>query len=423
MLSQTVMWTVDSVMVGHVGTAELAAVGIGGIFVWTLYSFFIGLTSAVNTFVSQAYGSGDYRRCGVFLWQGLYVALIASAGLLVVRTFVPQILALLGPAPEVQTLGNSYVGIRMLSAPFFLIYYTHSHFYRGIGDMKTPLKVLAVAHALNIIGDYVLIFGKGPFAPMGVDGAAWATSGANVLAAVTFVVVGFSKHRREKYSTAAAWRPRRSELASLFRVGLPIAVHFVLDMGSFLIFSAYIGRMGTHALAANQIAIQILALSFMPSQGFAIAASTLMGQYIGAKQPDLALRCAYTTLKMGMWYCGFIGLLCLAIPGVLVRMFNTDPDVVAIGKQLLLLAAVFQAFDAVQFISDGALRGAGDTRAPMIIIVGAAWFVFLPLAYVFGTVLDKGAVGAWVGALIYVSVIAVLMFRRLATGGWRSIQI
>ena len=423
MISQTVMWTVDSAMVGHIGKTELAAVGLGGIFVFTLYSFFIGLTSAVNTFVAQSYGAGDYRKCGVYLWQGLYTALAAAVVIYVVRALSPQIVDLLRPDEPVRPLTLSYIQIRMLSAPFFLVYYTFSHFYRGIGDTRTPFKVLLFAHAVNLVGDYLLIFGKGPFPAMGVEGAAWATTMANVVAAVIFSVLAATRTMRERYGVLAQKRPRAVELARLFRIGIPIAVHFFLDMGSFLVFSAYIGRMGTEALAVNQIAIQILALSFMPCQGFAITATTLMGQYIGAGHPRLAIKSAYTTLKLGLLYTGFIAVLCVTIPEQLVRIFNSDPVVVRLGSAVLYWAALFQAFDAVQFISDGALRGAGDTRVPMLIVLGAAWLLFLPLAYIFGTVLDKGVVGAWAGATIYIVVIGIAMFVRLKTGRWKRVQI
>jgi MATE family multidrug resistance protein len=423
MVSQTVMWTVDSAMVGHVGKTELAAVGLGGIFVFTLYSFFIGLTSAVNTFVAQNYGAGHFRKCGLYLWQGLYISLAAAAVIYVVRALSPQIVDILRPEAPVRPLTLSYAQIRMLSAPFFLIYYTFSHFYRGIGDTRTPLKVLLIAHLVNLVGDYLLIFGNGPFPAMGVEGAAWATTLANVVAAVTFIGLISGKEMRERFGALDSKRPRADELLRLFRVGLPIAVHFFLDMGSFLVFSAYIGRMGTEALAVNQIAIQILALSFMPCQGFAIAATTLMGQYIGAGQNHLALKSAYTTLKFGLLYAGFIAVLCLSIPEQLIRIFNSDTTVIEIGRPVLYWAALFQAFDAVQFISDGALRGAGDTKYPMLIVLGAAWFLFLPLAYLFGTVLERGVLGAWMGATLYIMVIGVAMFARLKTGRWRRVSI
>ena len=233
----------------------------------------------------------------------------------------------------------------------------------------------------------------------------------------------FRPYLRDGFGTLEQWRFRAPETKRMLRVGIPVAIHFILDMGSFLFFSAYIGRMGTAPLAANQIAIQILALSFMPCQGFAIAATTLMGQYVGAGRPEFAQKSAYTTLKFGLYYAGFIALLCLSVPELLVKIFNSDPDVVALGRPLLYLAALFQIFDAVQFISSGALRGAGDTRVPMYVVLGAAWLVFVPLAYVFGTVLSQGVVGAWTGASIYIVVVGILMFTRLKNGRWREIRI
>jgi MATE family multidrug resistance protein len=423
LISQTIMWTVDAAMVGRVGKVELAAVGLGGILIWTLYSAFVGLTTSINTFVSQAYGAGEMRRAGRYLAQGLYLALAASVLLLLIRTQAGAMVRLMGPALEVQPLCTAYVGIRMLSAPFFLIQYAYAHFYRGIGDTMTPLKVLAFSHALNVIGDYVLIFGVGPFPEMGVEGAAWATSGANVVAAGIFFSLGFRQSIRERFDPMSQWRVHIGDIRKLLRVGLPMAAHYFLDMGSFLVFSAYIGRMGTDALAANQIVIQVLALSFMPAQGFSIAATTLTGKYIGAGKPDIAERSTYRTIRLGLVYAGFIALLLVTLPGPLFRLFNSDPGVLAFARPLLLLAAVFQVFDALQFMCAGGLRGAGDTTIPAVIIICGAWFVFIPAAYLLGTVLDRGVVGAWAGATGYIAVVGMLMFGRLRAGRWRQIQL
>lgn len=423
LLSQTIMWTVDAAMVGHVGKAQLAAVGLGGILIWTLYSAFVGLTTSVNTFVAQAVGAGHPRRAGRYLSQGLYLALASSGVLLLIRTQAADMVSIMGPSAEVQPLCVAYIGIRMLSAPFFLVQYCYAHFYRGIGDTVTPLKVLAFSNALNIVGDYFLIFGVGPFPRMGVEGAAWATSAANVVAAGVFIAVGFRGRIRDRFAPMAQWRIHPGDIRRLLRIGLPMAAHYFLDMGSFLVFSAYIGRMGTDALAANQIVIQVLALSFMPAQGFSIAATTLTGQYIGAGRPDVAEKSAYGTIRLALAYAAFIALVCVALPGPLFRLFNDDPGVIALARPLLLLAAVFQVFDALQFVSGGGLRGAGDTVIPAVIVIIGAWFVFIPAAYLLGTTLDGGVVGAWAGATGYIAVVATLMFGRLRAGRWRGIRL
>lgn len=423
MVSQTVMWTVDSAMVGHIGKVELAAVGLGGLMVFTLYSFFIGLSYSLSPFVAQSCGARRYTDCAVYMWHGLYLGIASGLALLVIRQFNPWTIDLLGPAPEVRQLAVGYTGIRMLSAPFFIIHYYFSNFFRGIGNTRSPMKVAIVANITNIVLDYFLIFGKGPFPALGVEGAAWATFCANLLSAGILGVIAFSAVYRSKYETHRHWRINLDKIRGLLRTGLPIGVHYVLDIGSFLVFSAYVGRMGTEQLAANQIIIQILALSFMPCTGFSVAATTLMGQYIGAGYQNLAKKSAYSTLKLGLIFTGVIAVIYLVLSEQLVRIFNDDPAVVSFGKRIILLAAIFQFFDGVQIVVSGALRGAGDTRFPMILALGGGWFLFLPLAYVFGTVLGGGVVGAWVGATGYAVLLGVGMFIRLKTDAWRHITL
>lgn len=423
MISQTVMWTVDSIMVGHVGKTELAAVGLGGLMVITLYAFFMGLSYSLSTFVSQNFGAGNNAKCGSLLSQGAYVALASGFLLLAVREFNPLTITLLGPAPEVRELAVRYTDLRMLSAPFFVLHYFYSNFFRGIGNMHTPMRAAIVANAVNIVLDYMMIFGKAGFPAMGVDGAGWATSIANCVFAIILVTVSLTAYYRGRFETHRHWRIDWKAIRRLLGVGGPIGVHYALDLGSFLIFSAYVGRIGTDQLAANQIIIQVLALSFMPCNGFAVAATTLMGQYIGAGRPDIARMSAYKTLRLGLMFAGALAITYVSIPESLVRMFNGDPNVVRLGTMIMPLAAFFQFCDATQIVAGGALRGAGDTRFPMMLALGGGWLLFLPLAYVFGTVLGGELLGAWIGGAIYVVILAGGMLLRLRSDRWRNIKL
>jgi len=423
MVSQTVMWTVDSAMVGHVGKTELAAVGLGGLMVFALYAFFVGLSYSLNTFVAQSHGAQRYTDCARYMWHGIYLGLASGAVILIVRLFNPFTIDLLGPPAEVRDLGLSYTGIRMLSAPFFILHYYLSNFFRGIGNTRTPMKVAFLANFTNIVLDYFMIFGKGPFPMLGVDGAAWATFAANVVSAVALVIIVFNAKYRTRYETHRHWKLDPARIRQLLTVGTPIGIHYFLDIGSFLVYSAYIGRMGTDQLAANQIIIQVLALSFMPCNGFSVAATTLMGKYIGAGMPAIAKKSAYSAFKLGLAFTGLIALLYITLPGPLIRLFNSDPNVVWFGTRIIYFAALFQIFDGVQIVVSGALRGAGDTKFPMILALGSAWFLFLPLAYVFGTILNLGVIGAWAGATIYVILLGLGMFARLKTDRWKRIQL
>jgi MATE family multidrug resistance protein len=423
MVSETVMWTVDAAMLGRVGKTELAAVGLGGLLVWTVTSFFVGLSHALSPFVAQSYGARKPHMCATYLWGALQIGLVSGLFVLALRALNPWTVELLGPAPEVRGPCAVYAGIRMLGSPFFILQYTYANFFRALGNTVTPMKVAILANLVNVALDYLLIFGVGPFPTLGVAGAAWATLAANLVSMAIFAVISLTGHYRAEYGTTRRWRPDLGAVRRLLRIGLPIGVHYFLDIGSFLIFSAYVGRMGTEQLAASQIVIQVLALSFMPCHGFVVAATTLMGQHIGAGRPDMAKKSAYATLKLGLVYAGAIGAVYLFFPGVLVRIFNSDPLVVSFGKRLIYLAAIFQVFDAVQMITSGALRGAGDTRFPMMAALGGGWLVFLPLSYLFGTVFGGGVVGAWVGGTVYVAFLAAAVLTRLQTDRWMRIRL
>lgn len=423
MVSQTVMWTVDSIMVGRLGKVELAGVGLGGLLVITLYSFFMGLSYSANTYVAQSFGAGRYKACATYMWQGVYLSVAIGAIILIVRGFVPWTIDLLGPKPEVRPFSVDYANIRMLSGPFFILHYYLAHFFRGIGNTRTPMKVAIFANAVNIGLDYLLIFGPGPFPAMGVEGAAWATSTANVLSALSLAAIAISKPYRDRFGTLREWRLRLRAVRELLRLGAPIGFHYILDIGCFLVFAAYVGRMGTDQLAANQIMIQVLALSFMPANGISVAAVTLVGQYLGAGKPDIAWKSGQNAIRIALIYAGIVAAAYMIFPELLVKMFNSDSEVVRIGKRLIVIAAVFQLFDALQIVAAGALRGAGDVKSPMLLALCGSWLVFLPLAYYFGTVRGGGIVGAWTGATIELVLLGMAMFMRFRMGSWQKIRL
>jgi MATE family multidrug resistance protein len=194
-------------------------------------------------------------------------------------------------------------------------------------------------------------------------------------------------------------------------------------MGSFIIFSILIGRIGTMQLAANEATIRLLSLSFLPLFGVGIAATTLVGQYIGRKEPEFACRSGNSALRLGVLYTVFIALVFLVFPERLVSIINDNPEVVRVGSKIIRLVAIFQIFDGIGIISNGCLRGAGDTRWAMFIGVGYAWFLFLPMAYIGGFVLKGGAFGAWAGATVYIMALGLTFYLRFRSGKWQSIKI
>jgi MATE family multidrug resistance protein len=423
MFSQTAMSFTDAVMVGKLGVSQLAAVGLAGTLVWGLYSFFNGLVNGVNTFVAQDYGAKRYDRIGRMTWQGVYFSALSGVILFLLSYRSTGLFRLMGPEPDVQAVGLVYLRIMLRGGVFTILWMCFSAFLRGLGDTRTPLKITLLANVFNVVGDYVLIFGKFGFPRLETEGAAIATVSANAMGTMLFLLVFLRHKRAHLYSTRSGWRPAAGDMGRLARIGLPIGTQWFLDMGSFIFFSAMIGRIGTAQLAASVASLRLLMTSFLPLVGVGIAATTLVGQYIGSGEPELACKSGNSALRLGLYYTTGIAMAFLVFAGKLVALINSDPEVIRIGARIIRLAALFQVFDGVGIISGGCLRGAGDTRWTMLIGTIFAWGLFLPLAYLGGFILDGGAFGAWAGATAYIIALGVVFYFRFRSGKWQSIKI
>lgn len=419
----TLMWTVDTLLLGNVGKVELAAAGFGGVLIWTLYTFFVGLVRAVDTFVSQAAGAEQPREAGRFAWQGLWIAAASTVVLAVVWWRFPDLLALAGPDPAVISECLVYSRARLLGAGFVLGGFALQGFFRGVGDVRAPMVVAVVANVLNAGLDVLLIYGVGPFPRLTTAGAGYATAVAS-LASFLMLLAWFLRpavHRL--YSTRDRWRPHRPSLRRLLRVGAPMGLQSFGDMGSFSVFLAIMGRLGTDQLAASHIAVQVLSFSFMPASGVSRAATTLVGQYLGAGRPELARRAGWVTLRMVLVYTLGVGLLLLLLRDYVVLGFNRDPAVVAAGVAILPLLALFQLFDGVQMVSSAALQGAGDTTVPMIVFLSSSWLLFLPLTWALAYPAGWGITGAWLAGVVHFGLIAAFLLIRFARGGWQRRRV
>jgi len=423
MISHTVMSTIDTLMVSRLGTAEIGAVSLGALLVWTFYSLFNGLIQSTNTFVAQFYGADDKEECTRFTFQGVYLSLAAGVILYFLSFSGGFLFKVMGPSEEVQLIGNGYLRISLMGGGFFLVYLTLSCFFRGIGDTKTPMKVAIVANIVNVIGDYLLIFGHFGFPRMEVEGAAVATVFASLTGALIFLAIFLRGKYREEFRSRSLFSFSVERIWRMIRLGMPIGIQYLLDIGSFLVFSAYIGRMGNNQLAANHIAIRVMSFSFMPCFGISIAATSLVGQYLGAGDSESSEKSGNSALKIGLLYTAAIAVLFLTFSGTIARIFSQDPEVISFTRNILIMAAIFQVFDGMGLIASGSLRGAGDTRRPMIIAVVCAWVLFIPLAYLFGDVMKGGVVGAWVGGTIYIITLGAMLLLRYRSGAWKKMTI
>ena len=422
-ISITAMQIVDSIMVGQLGSPQLASVGFGGVWLWTLVCLFVGTTTCVQTFVSQHFGAGEHRVCGAWAWQGLY-AIVPVAVVLGVVLFAGAgaFVTWLEPDPSIVPFAIDYLTARALGTPGLIAAVALSSFFRGLGDTRTPLYASVGANVLNVVLDYGLIFGKLGMPELGVAGAGIATSIAEW---VNFFVLLFFFRRAaimRAFGTEIV-APNSNQVRRLLRTGLPIGGQWWLEMSSFALFLTLVARMGDAPMAASQAFISILSISFMQAQGLAIAVSTLVGQYIGARDYAAAERSFYSGIRLCLILAGGVGLLLVLAPKPLLGLYSDDPRVLALGTPLMMVGAVFQIFDAVAIIADGGLRGAGDTRWPMVARFALSWFLFLPAAYLFGIYFEGGLTWAWIGGVVYIAALTWVLVARFRGGHWKQIQI
>lgn len=422
-LSITLMQMVDSAMVGRLGAAQLAAVGLGGIWLWTLMCFFIGTVSAVQVFVAQRYGSGDFEDCGSWAWQAIYALIPIGVAITVLVFLGAEWLAgQLDPGPSVHPHFVDYLRMRALGNAGLVGSVALASFFRGLGDTRTPLYATVVANIVNAVLDYGLIFGKLGMPEWGVLGAGFATSLAEWLNFALLAAFFVRRATRLRFGTAPV-RPSRDRMRRLMRTGLPVGGQWWLEMTSFAAFMTLVARMGDAHMAASQAFIVLLAFSFMQAQGIGLAVSTLVGQYIGAGDLESAARSFRSGLRLCVAYTSVFALVYIAFPTQLLAIFSEDARVIALGVPLLWVGSLFQVFDAMAIVTDGALRGAGDTRWPMVIRFVLAWGLFVPLAYTFGVVLEGGLTWSWVGGIVYVMALTAILIRRFQSGRWKTITI
>jgi MATE family multidrug resistance protein len=422
-LAVSAMFVIDTAMVGRLGATEMGAVGYGGIWMWTALCTFIGTSTGVQTFVAQAHGAGRSAQCGAWAWQGIYALVpLVGIGVGLFALTIPQLLAWLGPSPELQEFAATYIRARSFGAVALCAASVIASFFRGLGDTRTPLHATLVATSVNAVLDYGLIFGKLGLPAWGVRGAGAATAISEWLYLGWLLVALLRNRVRHTYATDPV-RPQPATMRRLFRTSAPIGGQWVIEMLSFALFSTLVARMGDVSAAASQAFLTLLSLSFMQALGISIAAATLVGRYVGAGDLAAAERSHRSAVALGLMLGALVAVAFVSFPEALLRVFTDDARVLTLGRRVLWVGALFQVFDALQMIAGGSLRGAGDTRWPFAAQALLAWGLFLPLGYVLGVLLEGGLFGAWSGGTIYVVILAGTLLVRFQRGAWRSIQI
>ncbi|MFP4057439.1 MAG: MATE family efflux transporter [Candidatus Brocadiia bacterium] len=424
MASHTAMRFVDTWMLAAYGADELASVGPAASMAFTLIAFVMGTAGCTSTFVAQSVGMGRHEECARYTWQGVYFGLVAQVVAVPVLLAGPVIFELFGHEPRLQELETLYFRVRLGHVAATAAYASISSFFQGIGRPSVPMWAALIANLFNALADYVLIFGKLGLPAMGIGGAAIGTSLAMYVQAALLLGWFLCERNHRRFRTRSHYAFDAGRLWRLLAIGAPAGASFMLGVATWALFTnLLIGPLGRNALAANNVTHAILGLSFMPAVGINKGVTVLVGQYIGRRDIPAAKRRAYLGVGMAMGYMVCMGLLFVIFRTSIVRLFRDEPAIVEAGSTMLVLAAVFQAFDALGIVCNGALKGAGDTRFPVVVGIASGWGVLLPLGYLLTYPLGLGYVGAWSAAAIHIALVGSLFFWRFASEAWRKIDI
>ena len=450
MTSFTVMQFVDKLMVGQVGPLEVAAQGNGGIWSFVPVAIASGVLTVVNTWVSQNLGAGRPEEGPKYAWASIWMSFAMWVTILLpFAMLMPWIFAWMHADPAIEDaarlirLESDYGRILLVGSGLLLAGRGLHHWFYGMHRPKVVTVAVIAGNIVNVVVNYVLIFGEAglpqlglPGAPgvpaMGLYGAAIGTVLGTAVELIVPAIVFLGRKNNETYGTRRGWRPAWAPIRDLLRIGWPASVQFGSEMICWSIFmTVLVGRFGTEHMAAGWITMGYMHLSFMPAIGFNVAVNSLVGKYIGAGRPDTAVSRARLGVGLSMVYMTACALVFVVFRHPMISIFvggDVAPDlaesIIAIGGRLLIIAALFQTVDALGIVYMGALRGAGDTVWPGAVSTVCAWVFILGGGWVLAERHPElESVGPWIAAATYCVITGIMMAWRFESGRWRSIRL
>ena len=415
---------VDTIMVGNLGPVSIGAVALGNAVFYTPSLFGIGLLLGLDPLVAQAYGRKDYDECHRWLAQGIYLALAIAPILMILVAAASFYFASVGITPQVVGPAADYLRMLDWSLLPLLIYGASRRYLQGVGAVRVITITYIGANLINWAGNWALIYGHWGFPAMGVRGSALSTVVARILMAVSLMGFAWRYERQRGHPLFKHWAaPQIARIKQLMGLGLPAAVQITLEVGAWNAATLSAGWLNPIALATHQIAINYASVTYMIPLGLSAATAVSVGHAIGAGDKARARRAGWLALGLGTAFMLFAGVVFLVAPRPLIELYTRDPRVLAVGPGLLWIAAAFQVFDGVQTICTGALRGLGETRAPMVANFIGYWILGLPLGLILCFILKWGIYGMWIGLTLALIVISLTLLRRWNKDSLRLCQI
>ncbi len=408
----------DTMFVGRLPNSaqSIAAVSISSSLFLVFVFFGEGLLIGLDTLVSQSFGAGNQPDCYRSLINGIYLSFVLAPVLLIPVWLLPNIYDRLGVAPDVATLARPYMHTLAIGLIPLLLYFTFRRTLQGMNLVRPIAFALVTANIINLLGNYMLVFGHWRFPMLGVVGSGIATAVSRAyLAFVLLVFLVWYDARAHTGLRESSLLPDAARLRRLVALGLPAAVQLTAEVTVFAAVASLISRLGAIPLASHQIALNTVAFTYMVPLGIASAAAVRVGQAIGRRDPIGAKNAGDTAILLGAAFMAVMSVVLLVFPQYIARIYTNNPVLIHTAVSLLAAGAAFQLFDGIQTVATGALRGTGDTRTPMLCHFGAYWLMGLPFGAWLCFRRHWGPLGLWIGlsaSLILIGILLLFFWRR-----------
>lgn len=423
---ESVFAVVDIYFVGHLPNADVAVatVGLTEAVISLVYTLGIGLSVGATAIVARRVGEKDFTEASKSGAQAITVSLLVAILVAILGVaFASDILALMGAKPEVIKEGTSFAQIIFASSPAIILLFLINGIFRGAGDAAMAMRSLWLASIINIILCPLLIYGYGPFPELGLTGAAIATAIGRTIGVLYQCYHLFLKSRSIKiYKTY--FKPNLEIVKSLLTISTPAMLQFFIQSGSWIVLTYIVSITGsTDASAGYQIAIRNVVFFILPAWGLSNAAATLVGQNLGAKQPERAQQSVLLTTKYNIIFMSFVTLLFVCFSELIISFYTEDKVILAYGSQALRIIGLGYVFYGIGMVMIQALNGAGDTKTPTWINIICFWMIQIPLAWFLAVYLNFGPLGAFIAIPSAETVLALLAFYYFKKGKWKTIQV
>jgi putative MATE family efflux protein len=441
MTMQTLLGFADMAMVGSLGAVAIAAVGLGDMPIMTLMAVFAALGTGATALVARYIGAKEPEKATEIAKQSLIIGVLSGAVVsLLVVVFAPAIIDFMGAESEAAPYAIQYITYTGAAMIFLIISVVMGGVLRGCGDTKTPMYANGIANILNIIGNFLLIYSSAsyvinipftgiaitlflPGAGMGVGGAALSTALSRVISSLIILHVLFSGKAPIRFTFRDKYRINMDIIKKILNIGTPAALEQLSMRVGQMLYGRKVAMLGTVIYASHRIALTAESISYMPGFGFALAATTLVGQYLGAKKPEMSEKSGYEANKLALIFMTALGVILFFFPEIFIKVFTRDPEIVANASVCLRLVAIAQPFLAAVMVFSGALRGAGDTRYVMVNTLIGVWGIRLLGTYILIDFFHFGLLGAWIGMVADLFVRGTLNYLRFRSGKWKYIRI